>query len=426
MLNITQIPRRGLVTLSLALFVAASLVGCTGDPKPPTFDASKFPPADELRDRIDAMVAHTRDERILNTKTHNAWQIVHGILPYGKSFKVEHEGQEIGALDYLLQGGELRGWELRPGAKGVVAVVAEGSKAAQGHRDQWIGYISQLGLKLDEKLVVNGKDYALGDLITQAEWDIFQQMEASWTLMAEAAYNPPNHKWKSSDGEEWTIERVLEMECNAPIVGDRAACGGTHRMYAITLALNKYLDYQKQTEGKVGELKGGWKKADDLVQDCIRKVKSFQQKDGSFSTNFFARPGSSPDVDNTLHSTGHTLEWLVIALDNKQFEEPWVTAAVVRLVGLLESNQERELDCGGLYHAARGLMLYRQRKFPADGSAPAKQVAPAPAPDDGNTPPAPPDAKGEKGKDKADAAPKKSATSKRGGGFGSGNYIETF
>lgn len=423
MLNITQIPRRGLVTLPLALLLAASLVGCTGEPKPPTFDVKTFPSDDKLRDRIDAMIAHTRDNRELDTQTHNAWQIVHGILPYGKDFKIKHGDQSIGALDYLLQGGELKGWELRPGEKGVVAVVAEGSKAAQGHHDQWIGYISQLTkLKPDEKLVVNGKDYKLYDLVTQAEWDIFPRMEASWTLMAEAAYNPWDHKWKSKDGEEWTIERVLEMECNAPIVGDAAACGGTHRMYAITLALNNYM---RQTGTKSTDLKGGWKKADDLVQDCIRKVKSYQQKNGRFSTNFFGGPGSSADVDATLHSTGHTLEWLVFALDDNQFKEPWVTAAVVSLIQLMESNKERPLDCGGLYHAARGLMLYRERKFPEAASPPAKQAAPTSAPDDGNAPPPPPDAKSEGGKDSADAA-KKSTTAKRGHGWSSGYILDTF
>ncbi len=355
-----MMPRSCYANYTFALVTAALVIGCTREPVPPTFNTSKFPPNDQLRDRIDKMIEHTRDNRTLNTKTHNAWQIVHGILPYGKDFKVDQDGQLIGALDYLLQGGELKGWDLRPADKGVLAVLAPGSKEAQGHPDQWIGYLSQCGLKSDEKLVVGGKDYKLDDLISQAEWDIYPSMEASWTLMALAAYYPWDHQWKSKDGQEWTTERVLEMECGLPIVGDGAACGGTHRLYAISLALNSYLG---QTQTKPADLKGGWKKADNLVQDCIKKARAYQQPDGSFSTNFFARPGSSPEIDTTLHSTGHTLEWLTIALDDKQFNEPWVTAAAVKVVELLEANQDRELDCGALYHAARGLMLYRQRRF---------------------------------------------------------------
>jgi hypothetical protein len=361
--------RHSVVVLAVVAFTV--VVGCTGEPTPPKFDSSKFPPADELRDRIDKMVDHTRDNRTLKTDTHNAWQIVHGILPYGKDFKVEHNGQVIGALDYLLEGGELKGWDLRPGDKGVIAVLAPGSKEAQGHPDQWIGYLAQCGLQRNDKLVVGGKDYTVDNLISQAEWDVEKPMEASWTLMALAAYFPSDYKWTNKKGDEWNIERLLEMECGNPIVGEGAACGGTHRMYAISLALNNYLG---QTKTKAADLKGGWKKADDLVQDCIKKARAYQQPNGSFSTNFFARSGSSPDIDNTLHATGHTLEWLVVALDDNQFKQDWVTAGALKVVQLLEENQDRELDCGALYHAARGLMLYRQRKF-GERAAPSAETA---------------------------------------------------
>jgi hypothetical protein len=264
----------------------------------------------------------------------------------------------------------LKGWDLRPGDKGVIAVLAPGSKEAQGHPDQWIGYLSQCNLPPDEKLVVQGKEYSLGDLITQAEWNVTPGMEASWTLMAISTYFPADHKWTASNGEEWTTERLAEMESGAPLVGADAACGGTHRLYALSRALNRYM---QDTQTPADKLTGGWKKVDDVIQKHIKLAKSYQQADGSFSTNFFSRPGSSPEIDTTLHSTGHTLEWLDIALDDKQFNQPWVTAAVVRVVQLLEDNQTRELDCGALYHAARGLMLYRQRRF--GDPSPAANVA---------------------------------------------------
>ncbi|MCC7087100.1 MAG: hypothetical protein IT427_19030, partial [Pirellulales bacterium] len=167
------------------------------------------------------------------------------------------------------------------------------------------------------------------------------------------------HQWIARDGQQWTTERLAEMEAGAS-VGEEASCGGTHRLYSLARAVKRYLD---DTETPRDKLTGGWKKANDVVQDSIKKVQAYQQPNGYFSTHFCSRPGSSPDIDATLHSTGHTLEWLVIALEDNQFQEPWVTAAVVRLVELLEDNQDRELDCGALYHAARGLILYRNRRF---------------------------------------------------------------
>jgi hypothetical protein len=350
--------------------VAALLGGCNKETAAPApnFTEANLPKNDAFRDRIDAVVDYSRDNRTLNTATHNAWQIVHGILPYGRSFMIEHEGQKIGALDWLLKGGNLNGWDLKEGDHGVVAVLAPGSKAAQGHPDQWIGYLShggedgRNGLHPDTKIVVRGKEYIMGDLLSQALTDIQPGQEASWTLMTLAAYRPSDFAWESRDGEKWNVERVAEMEANLPVVGEGASCGGTHRLYGLTAALNRYM---QESGKKSEELTGGWKKVDDVVTDCVKKTRAFQQPDGSFSTNFFARPGRSPDVDTTLHSTGHTLEWLCIALDDKQFNEPWVTAAVNRLCQLLEDNANRELDCGALYHGARGLILYRDRKFGA-------------------------------------------------------------
>lgn len=362
-MSLPRSPHR-LPYLFVVLLIFVAWAGCSKDTAP-TF-STNLPAPDSLRDRIDAVVDHTLNNRTLDTSTHNAWQIVHGILPYGKAFKIKKDGQMIPALDYLLGGGELKGWDLRPGEKGVIAVLAPGSKAAQGHPDQWIGYLSQggqdglHGLNPDDKLVVAGKDYKIGDLLTEAEWNVYPGMEASWTVMAMSVYRPIDYKWTSKDGQEWTFERLVGMDAGLPIVGDGASCGGTHRLYALTAAVNRYMQETGIAEDK---LTGGWKKANDVVRDCIHKAKIYQQPDGSFSTQFFARPGSSPEVDTTLHSTGHTLEWLDVALTDNELAEPWVTAAVNRLVQLLEDNENRELDCGALYHAARGLILYRDRRF---------------------------------------------------------------
>jgi hypothetical protein len=362
----------------LALILLTS--GCWNNTTPPakTFAVSLQSPG-QLRDRIDAVVDYTLNNRTLNTRDHNAWQIVHGILPYGHDFKIERitddKSEMIPALDWLLQGGALNGWSLRPGEKGIIAVVDPGSRSAQGHPDQWIGYLSQCGVKPDDKIVVQGRDYTVGDIARQAEWDIYPTMEACWTLMSFSTFFGSDHKWVNKDGEQWTMERLENMEADAPVTGEKASCGGTHRLYGLTVGVNRYMD---DTGTPPEKLTGGWAKGEQVIQDCIHKTREYQQPDGSFSTGFFARPGSSPDVDTTLHATGHTLEWLDVALTKQQLQEPWVTAAVTRLCQLLEDNSQRQLDCGALYHAARGLKLYRERVFGPRGND-SQIVARAPA-----------------------------------------------
>ena len=91
-----------------------------------------------------------------------------------------------------------------------------GSKTGEGHPDQWLGYLSQCGVQLDDPLVVGGKTYHVRDVLTQAQWDIYDGMEASWTLMAAITYLPLNDKWKAKDGSEWSIERIVKMETAQP------------------------------------------------------------------------------------------------------------------------------------------------------------------------------------------------------------------
>jgi len=293
---------------------------------------------------------------------HGAWQVVHGILAFGPEFPLAHDGEVGPALDYLLGGGPLTGWKLRPGERGVVAVVEEGSTTGQGHPDQWIGYLSQCGLSgvpLDTKLVVGGRDHTLADLLTQAQHDIRPGQEATWTLMALAAHVPPDASWEAADGTTWTIEQIVQMEADADL--STSACGGAHRLTALAVALAAHRAARTNPEGP---LTGGWAAAAERLADAIDRARRFQQPDGGFSTHFFDRPGTSPDVFARLGATGHIFELLAIALDDDELAAPWVTRAAERLLVLLEQTHDVDVECGGLYHAIHGLSLYNRRVCP--------------------------------------------------------------
>jgi hypothetical protein len=353
------------------LLVSLCVAGCS---RPVAkVEPEALPSDDQLRDRIDEMVAFTRDGRHLDMKDQAAWQIVHGALAYGRDFVVYDNGKLISAVDYLLDGGQLRGWVLRKGDHGVQAVVEAGSKTGQGHPDQWLGYLSQSGLSADAPIVVGGETFKVRDLVTQAQWDIFDGMEATWTLMAFTTYMPLDSEWKAKDGSDWTIPRIVAMEAAQDL--DDSACGGTHRMYALAVALKRYLaDGGKLSPG--GD--GPWEKAQAKINDCIAAARNNQQPDGSFSTNFFSRPGTSPEMTIRIHATGHTLEFLAIALPDEDIDKPWVTRAVVYLLDCLELTKESPLECGALYHAARGLDLYRLRRFgPRPSAEPSSPAQPA-------------------------------------------------
>jgi hypothetical protein len=349
-----------LATLGMSL-VALVFPGCGGSPsdQPAVETTAEAVDLDNLCERIDAVLAHAREGRQLNTTDHAAWQVVHGILAFGDAFPITHEGETSSALEYLLSGGQLTGWTLRPGSVGVIAVPDPGSKTGQGHQDQWLGYLSQCavgGIPLETGISTGGETYQVADLLKQATYDLRSGQEATWTLMALSTYLPIDASWTAGDGTEWTTEKVVSMEASADLA--ESACGGTHRLYGLTVAMNRYLD---ETGLKPEELSGGWAEAEALIQESIELARRYQQADGTFSTNYFVRPSTSPDVFSKIGSTGHTFEFLTVALEQDRLSEPWVQRAAAALVGLLEQTADVPVECGGLYHAAHGLALYRAR-----------------------------------------------------------------
>src|SRR5262249_6941932 len=152
------------------------------------------------------------------------------------------------------------------------AVLEAGSKEGQGHEDQWVGYLSQCGLPIDAPIKVAGQSYTVRDMVTQAQWDIYDGMEATWTLMAFSTYLPLDAEWTAKDGTTWNIERIVAMEA-AQDLRD-SACGGSHRMYALATALNRYLDEGGSLDD---DPDGAWSRAHKKIRDAVATVKAYQQ-----------------------------------------------------------------------------------------------------------------------------------------------------
>ena len=344
--------------------------------------------ASELRRRLDRVLQDTFDKRHLSVEQHAAWQILHGALAYQRDFLVEFQGRRVSAVDHLLAGGPMKGWTTQPGIvldertgrRGLRAVLEEGTKSGQGHPDQWLAVLAQCELQPQQKIRIGGDLFTMQDFVEQVQHDVPHnpRQEYSWTLIGLTSYLPTSARWQAADDQTWSIEKLVEIELEHDL--NSSACGGSHRLIGITMALNQHL-------AQGGALEGVWKQADERIQEAIRIARQYQNEDGSFSTNYFARPGRSPDLAHNLGTTGHTLEFLALAMTDQQLDQPWVRRAVVHMCGLFEKTMHLPLECGALYHAAHGLSLYRQRTCgpkrygfeSADDGAPAQAPAPQPA-----------------------------------------------
>ncbi|MEX0939215.1 MAG: ADP-ribosylation factor-directed GTPase activating protein isoform b [Pirellulales bacterium] len=335
--------------------------GCSDEPAPasqhpPAETAAALPNDEQLRATIDEVIDFTFEDRLLTSEVHAAWQILHGVLAYGKRFEIGHEDQRVPALDWVLDGGNMNGWVMRPGSVGLRAVVEPGSNTGQGHEDQWLAITSQADVSLDRTIRVGEQTFTMADLVAQAKHDIFEGKEASWTLIGLSRYLPVDETWTAADGQQWSLERIIAMEAEQDL--NSSACGGSHRLIGLTMALAKYREQHPEAE-----LSGGWLASHDRIEAAIETARRFQQPSGAFSVNYFARASNSPDLSAHLGATGHTLEFLSLALDDQRLREPWVTRAVVNLCELLQNTRGVDLECGALYHAVHGLVLYRQRRF---------------------------------------------------------------
>lgn len=379
-----------LAVILVASAITVGIVGCGAfDPPVPVdvkLDLDNMPD-DELVERLDAAIEHAFRHRRLNTRDHAAWQIIHAVIPFGRNLLIEDpQGNVVRAMDYVFDGGVMRGWNLQPGVRlsdgrtGVVAILEEGSSTGQGHKDQWLGYMavssvthSDAPLLLETKLKVRGEEHTIRDWVDQIKADIHDGRERGWSLMALSQYLKSTDKWTAGDGQEWTLDRVMGVEAAKDF--RQESCGGTHALGGMTIAL---LNYLKETgadiavEGpnqgrlvdKDGDpVAGGYAAANDRIQEAIRLSKAYQQPDGSFSSMYFQGSEHNRELEDRFRKTGHTLEFLCLSLSHEQLSAPWIRRAVIHLIDVLDRTEQTPLECGSLYHGLSGLVLYRKRMF---------------------------------------------------------------
>ena len=323
------------------------------------------PSADGLRDMIDRTLEFTEHGREMSLEKQAAWQLLHGVLAFGEKFEILADGKKVVAVDWVLDGKPMKGWTITPTNRGLRGEI-EAGKYGQGHDDQWLAILSQWNVPITRTIRVAGKDYTLYDMVKRTMYDCYEGKESSWTIIALSKHlKPIDQKWVGTDGQEWTVERLVSMEAG-PIYDEAAgqeliltgACGGTHRLIGLAIALNNYRAQHPDVE-----LTGGWLAAQKRIDWAVERARETQLPTGAFSIAFFFRAANSTNLDEHLAATGHMLEFLSFALPKERLQEPWIERAVAYLCGLLERTRHLDLECGSLYHAAHGLVLYRDKVF---------------------------------------------------------------
>ena len=292
--------------------------------------------------------------RFLTANVHSPWQIFHGLLALKQGFHLTLGEGKVNAIQWIATS------EPRFDNQPLLLKTPHGGKfhpftrpyAFEGHPAQFLALLSQSDLPVGYAFKVGPDQITIGDIINNTKKEVNSREEVTWVLWALQHYLKPDAQWLNQFNEPWSIERLVQIETSLPVV--RAPCGGNHRLFALTRTRDKHLKHG-------GQLTGIWAQADHKIRQHIEIARSLQNSDGSFAAKFYEAPGFSTDLNTRFNTTGHTMEFLSIALPNERLHEPWVRSAVFVLCNDLVENRQRNIDCGPLYHTLNALIIYRER-----------------------------------------------------------------
>jgi hypothetical protein len=324
-----------------------------------------------LSQKVHYALAMYQHQRLLNTGKNACWEVMHRVVSYGAATEVLRDGpggEPVNAIGWLLWGGRCNSQPLLVLSGGrPMAMVGVG---VEGHPGQFLGMLAQSHIRADSPFQLQGQQFTVRDLIEQEKLDCDSNIELTFELISMSYYLKSDDVWTSRNGQQWSISRLVHEEIKQPIQG--AACGGSHRLFGLSSAYKMRIAEGKPVDGEFLR-----------AQKYIRAYQSYtlgtiQNRDGSFSTDWFRRPADNGDLDRKIQTTGHILEWLVFSLDEGQLRDPRVVESVDFLATQIVTHPNRAWSVGPLGHALHALAIYESRVFVVSDSRPKPvQIAPS-------------------------------------------------
>ena len=312
---------------------------------------------DRQQQELNQLVAEAvkiTSRRYLSADVHTPWQILHGILALRSEYQIKVDGQKSSALEWLANASSYQGTPMvESTAYGGLFHPFTTPYAFEGHPNQFLAIVTMSDLPASYVFTTKtGAKVTIEDMLKNAQMDVNDREEITWTLWAMARYLPTDSEWANKYGEPWSIERLVQIQTRAEV--NSAACGGTHGLFALSLARNAALAAGRP-------LRGVWMEADQKIKRYISTTRSLQNGDGTFSSNYFAAPGYSTEFGKRIATSGHILEFLMVGASQQDMQQKWLQDGIRAVATDLIEHRKEPADCGPLYHALHSLVLYQQR-----------------------------------------------------------------
>lgn len=318
-----------------------------------------------LLKRVDAAIAKIKARELSSVKD-TPWTVMHAVIAFEQDLQVVDVEAErkINAIDYLCRHAKYEGKRIFRDSGGRPALPTRGlrfglrkSFQVQDHVDQFLMTFADADVSLETPIVAEGgKRFIVGDMLAATKAGMRDNQEVGWTLVVTAKYLSLDEKWKADNGKTYRIEDVVALAIQRD--PRRETEGGPHHLYGVAFALDKH----RRRHGKAKA--GTWAEARAYLDKYVGLAKQFQLDDGSFSAAMFRNSRRAGSPRQMVWATGHTVEWLAMALDAKQLKDEWVVRGVTALVETIEKHPVTALSNGGMYHAAHALRRYKEKVAP--------------------------------------------------------------
>lgn len=308
-----------------------------------------------LRNKLRRVLSHYY-RKPLNSRDHDAWEAMHGMLAYGLKSRIRAggpRGESMTAIGWLCYNNPCdRKQLMRLNDEGEIR--AQYGVGLQGHMGQFLAMLAQCNVDKTYPIRVEGKEFTIEDLIAAEQKTCYTGTELTFKLIGLMHYLPSDSTWVNDRGETWSIERLIAEELKQPVRG--AACGGTHRLGGLSLAV-------KKRQARDEPIDGEFLRAAQFTRRYEQYAYRLQNSDGSFSTEWFRGPGRETDINRRCRTSGHLLEWLLYQAEPKQLTSYRIVKGTNYLTNLLYQNANNEWEIGPHSHALHALAVYDKLVF---------------------------------------------------------------
>jgi hypothetical protein len=304
-----------------------------------------------LREKVRDALAHYYQQPE-NVASRSPWGAMHAMIAYGVDTELIAQNKKVNAIGYLCYNGNCNGQTLFWVQNNKLQTRI--GPGVQGHAGQFLAMLAQSRVRTDYPMKADGYDFKVADLIEHEKYTCQPRTELTFKLIALTHYLKSDDKWKSFEGQDWDIPRLIKEELAQPIIG--AACGGTHRLTGFSYAIHKRQQRKEPMDGQ-------WLRAQKFIDDYHTYTFRLQNPDGSFSTNWFEGRGDEGPPSRRLETTGHITEWLAYSLNDEEVRDPKMIKSVDYLASLLLNGRNEKWSIGPLGHGLHALAIYDERVF---------------------------------------------------------------